>query len=255
MTKMREVMIPEHRLIHSLIKIQQSKEIKQAIKSATKSIKYKRRKKLYRFVSNVNETRVFNHFIGLDAHLNNYQLDSYYSNIIDFNFLLVGLMPIFEYQKLSYKKYNDMQKILQTHALLNPKINKWYQESQIKDVKELHPDLIFFLKNNRISQTIKQKIVALTHICGKLFETFKNTDYQLGYYFMLFYLITLETKQTLILKSDTNWNLKFYFLPEDFFSYKLIIIEKFSQILMNNEGKNFNLYLRVINSFINKNSD
>jgi len=33
-------------------------------------------------------------------------------------------MPIFEYQKLSYKKYDEIQKTLQTHALLNSDINK-----------------------------------------------------------------------------------------------------------------------------------
>lgn len=248
-------MIPERRLIHSLINIHSNKAIKHAIKNASKSINYKKKKKLYSFVSNLNETKIFNHFISLDAYLNNYQLDGYYPNIIDFNFFLVGFMPIFEYQKLSYKKYDEIQKALQTHALLNSDISKWYQESQTKNANKLNPDLDFLLQNDKISQTIKTSLLALTHISGKLFETLKNTDYQLGYYLMLFYLINLETKQTLILKSDTTWNLKFYFPPEDFFTYKLMIIEKFSQILMNNKGKKFNLYLRVINAFINKNSD
>ncbi len=248
-------MIPERRLLNSLINLHSNKEIKHAIKNATKSISYKKKKKLYSFTSNLNETSVFYHFISLDGYLNNYQLDGYYSNIIDFNFFLTGFMPIFEYQKLSYKKYDEIQKTLQTHALLNSDINKWYQESQTKDTNKINPDLDFLLKNDKIAQTTKTSLLALTHISGRLFETLKNPDYQLGYYFMLFYLISLETKQTLIRKSDTNWNLKFYFSPEDFFTYKLMIIEKFSQILMNNKGKNFNLYLRVINAFINKNSD
>lgn len=248
-------MIPERQLLNSLIKLHSNKEIKHAIKNASKSINYKKKKQLYTFTSNINETSVFYHFISLDSYLNNYQLDSYYLNIIDFNFFLTGFMPIFEYQKLSYKNYDEIQKTLQTHALLNSNINKWYQESQIEDRNNLNPDLDLLLKNDKIAQTIKANLLALTHISGKLFETLKNSDYQLGYYFMLFYLINLETKQTLILKSDTNWNLKFYFSPEDFFTYKLTIIEKFSQILMNNKGKNFNLYLRVINAFLNKNSD
>jgi len=117
-------MIPERRLLNSLINLHTNKEIKHAIKNASKSIDYKKKKKLYSFTSNLNETSVFYHFISLDGYLNDYQLDSYYANIIDFIFFLAGFMPIFEYQKLSYKKYDEIQKTLQTHALLNSDINK-----------------------------------------------------------------------------------------------------------------------------------
>ncbi|MDQ7982712.1 MAG: hypothetical protein REH79_00645 [Spiroplasma sp.] len=249
-------MIPEYRLVRSLVNLHTNKEIKQAVKNKIKSIDYKKKKKVINFIFNVNENVVFNHVITLNAQFNNYQLDRYYGNIIDFNFLIAGLMPVFEFQKLSFKDYEEIQKVLEDCALMNSDINKWYQESQsIEGKKFINPDLNIFLKNELIPKTIKEKIIGLTHTSGKFFESLRNTNYQLGYYLMLFYLISLETKQTLIFKSDTNWNLKSYFLIEDFFSYKLMLVEKFSKILMENEGQNFNLYLRVINAFLNKNSD
>lgn len=248
-------MIPERRLLKSLINIHTNKDIKHAIKHASKTINYKKKKQLYCFTNNLNESSVFYHFISLDGYLNNYQLNDYYSNIIDFHFLLTGFMPIFEFQELTNKNHQEIQKTLQTHALTNPNISKWYQESQTKITSKLNLNLNFLLKNDKIPEWVKTSFLVLTHISGKFFETLKNNDYELGYYFMLFYLINLETKQTLIFKSNTNWNLKSYFTTEDFFTYKLKIIDKFSQVLMNTKGQKFNLYLRVINAFINKNSE
>lgn len=239
-------MIPEYRLINTLINLPINKVTKKAIKSKTKTLPYDNQAKVFNFIFNINNNRVFNHVIGLDSELNQFSLDTYFPNIIDFNFILAGLMPVFEFQKIYYKDYKKIQETLVNEALLNADIAKWYQESlelKANDTKELD----FLLKNKKLPKDIKTKIINLTHISGQLFETLNTNNYQLGYNLMLFYLLTLETKKTMQFKSITNWNLKSYFPYEDLFAFKLLVMQKFNQALMELKGKNFNLYWRVIN--------
>lgn len=237
-------MIPEYRLIYSLVNLPINKVIKKEIKNKTKSFNYEKKGKIFNFIFSINNNRVFNHIIGLDSELNEYNLDTYFPNIVDFNLIIAGLMPIFEFQKLYYKDYKNIQELLISNSLLNSDIQKWYKESFSL---EKNDDLTFIINNKKIPKDIKNKITALTHISGQLFESLSTNSYQLGYYLMLFYLLNLETKKTLQLKSSTNWNLKSYYQYEDIFSYKLLIMQKFSKILMELKGKNFNLYWRVIN--------
>ncbi|MBE4703872.1 hypothetical protein [Spiroplasma platyhelix] len=239
-------MIPEYRLINSLVNLPINKVTKKVIKNKIKTFDYDKQTKIYNFMFNVNNNRVFNHVIGLDSELNQFSLDTYFPNIIDFNFILAGLMPVFEFQTIYYKDYKKIQDILFNESLLNPDIQKWYQESL--NLKQPNTeDLTFILSNKKLPKAIKTKIISLTHISGQLFETLNTNNYQLGYYLMLFYLLNLETKKTMQFNSSTNWNLKSFFLYEDLFSYKLLVMQKFNQALMELKGKNFNLYWRVIN--------
>lgn len=242
-------MIPEYRLINSLVNLSINKTTKRAIKNKIRSFDYDKQTKVLNFMFNVNNNRVFNHVIGLDSELYQFSLDTYFPNIIDFNFIVAGLMPIFEFQKLYYKDYTKIQNTLTNQALQNDDIQKWYQESLNLKQTDTEP-LKFILDNKKLSKEIKTKIINLTHISGQLFETLNTNNYQLGYYLMLFFLLNLETKKTLQLKSTTNWNLKKFFPYEDLFSYKLLVMQKFNQALMELKGKNFNLYWRVINYII-----
>lgn len=242
-------MIPEYHLINSLINLPSNKITKKAIKRKTKTFKYDKKRKFNNFIFNINNNRVFNHIINLDAELNQFSLDPYYANIVDFNFFIAGLMPIYEFQIIYYKDYKQIQEILFNASLTNSDIQKWYQESLNLEKINIE-DLKFILDNKKIPKEIKNKIISLTHVSGQLFETLSTNNYQLGYYFMLFYLLTLETRKTIQLRSITNWNLKSYFEYEDIFSYKLMILKKLNQILMELKEKNFNLYLRVINNII-----
>lgn len=242
-------MIPEYRLINSLVNLPLNKGTKKEIKARTKTLNYHKKNKLNNFIFNTNNNRVFNHIINLDAELNQFKLDSYYNNIVNFNFLVASLMPIFEFQTYYYKDYKKIQEILLTEAQANSDVPKWYQES-LNINYNANQDVIFLLKNKKIPKEIKSKIITLTHVTGQLFETLSANNFQLGYYFMLYYLLALETKKSMQLNSLTNWNLKSYFEYEDLFLYKLRILDKFTQILMELKGKNFNLYLRVINYII-----
>lgn len=239
-------MIPEYRLINSLVNLPINKVTKRVIKNKIKNFEYDKQNQVYGFVFNVNNNRVFNHVIGLDSELNQFSLDTYYPNIIDFNFLIAGLMPIFDFQKKYYKEYKKIQEALLCESLLNPDIQKWYEES-LNLKKDATKDLEFLLKNEKLSEEIKTKIITLTYVSGQLFETLSTNSYQLGYYLMLFYLLNLETKKTLQFKSKTNWNVIHYFPYEDLFSFKLLVMQQFNQELMQLKGKNFNLYWRVIN--------
>lgn len=242
-------MIPEYRLIYSLVNLPINKITKKEIKNKVKSFNYEKPGKLFNFIFNVNNNRVFNHVIGLDSELNQFSLDPYFANIIDFNLILSGLMPVFEFQKIYYKDYKKFQNELFAQALANPDIKKWYDESL--DLTNNHFEALnFILNNKKVKEEVKVKIITLTHISGQLFETLSANSYQLGFYLMLFYLLNLETKKTLQLKSDTTWNLKSHYNYEDIFSYKLLIIQKFNKTLMELKGKNFNLYWRVINYII-----
>ncbi|MGL5268539.1 MAG: hypothetical protein ACRC8P_02090 [Spiroplasma sp.] len=243
-------MIPEYRLINSLVNLPINKITKKQIKNKVKTFNYQRQIKLFNFIFSVNNNCMFNHVFSLDSELNQFSLDAYFDNIIDFNFFVAGLMPIFEFQKLYYKDYKKIQELLFNQALLNSKIKKWYQESLNLNQNNTNLDLDFILNNHRIPTEIKIKIINLTHISGQLFETLNTNSYQLGYFLMLFYLLNLETKKTLQLKSNTNWNLKSYYQYEDIFSYKLLIMQKFNKKLMELKGKNFNLYWRVVNYLI-----
>lgn len=246
-------MIPEYRLINSLVNLPINKIIKKQIKNKIKTFNYPRQTKLFNFIFSVNNNRVFNHVFGLDSELNQFSLDLYFSKIVDFNFFVASLMPIFEFQKLYYKDYQKMQELLFNQSLSNPKIKKWYLESldlKLDSIQDSVKELNFILDNPNLAKEIKAKIINLTHVSGQLFENMSTNSYYLGYYLMLFYLLNLETKKTLQLKSNTNWNLKSYYQYEDIFSYKLLIMQKFSKNLMELKGKNFNLYWRVINYLI-----
>lgn len=246
-------MIPEYRLINSLVNLPINKITKKQIKNKIKTFNYSRQTKLFNFIFSVNNNRVFNHVFGLDSELNQFSLDPYFSKIVDFNFFVASLMPIFEFQKLYYKDYQKMQELLFNQSLSNSKIKKWYLESldlDLDSIQDSVKELNFILDNANIPKEIKTKIINLTHVSGQLFENMSTNSYYLGYYLMLFYLLNLETKKTLQLKSNTNWNLKSYYQYEDIFSYKLLIMQKFSKKLMELKGKNFNLYWRVINYLI-----
>lgn len=242
-------MIPEYRLINSLVNLPINKVTKRVIKTKIKTLNYDHQTKVSNFIFSVNNNRVFNHIIGLDSELNQYSLDAYFANIVDFNFMVAALMPVFEFQTSYYKDYKKIQETLFNEALLSFDLQNWYQESLALTATDTEP-LKFLLSNKKLPKPIKTKIINLTHISGQLFESISANHYQLGYYLMLFYLLNLETKKTLQLRSATTWNLKKYIPYEDLFAYKLLVMEQFSKAIMQLKGKTFNLYWRVMNYII-----
>lgn len=242
-------MIPELSLINSLINLPTVKDTKKQIKNKLKSINYNKKSKVFKFMFNVNNSHVFNHIFALDSKLNQFDLEPFIANIVDFNLIISSLLPVFDFQKSYFKDYKNIQKILFSESLLNIDIEKWFQESvnfESNSIKNLE----FIIKNRKVPKQIKAKIISLTHITGQLFETLNINNYQLGHYLMLFYLLSIETKKTMQFKSSTNWNLKSYFPSDEFFCYKLKIIKEFNQVLMELKGTEFNLYWRIINYII-----
>lgn len=249
-------MIPEYRLIRPLIKLKNNNILKKNCKKSIAFLKYSKKNKTYYFIFNSNSnSQVFNNTISLMAHLNNTDLTPFFSIITNFNYMVAAWRPAFNFQLLYYRDYDNMTKALIKQSLENSWIHEWYQEG----LKNHHSALDFLINKSNIPQEIIIKIKVLTHVSGKLFQTLKdnnskianNFDYQLGYYLMLFYLLQLETRQTLKFNDVTNWNIKSYFNYSELFADKLKVINQLNDILMTVTEKDFNLYWRIINYALN----
>lgn len=96
-------------------------------------------------------------------------------------------------------------------------------------------------------------IKRLVHISGNIFISLNKTktnmqiNYEFGSLLMLFYLLDLETRKTLVTKDKTDLDLKTIFSYETLFINKLLILDKLINCAMILEKTNFNLYIRIMN--------
>ena len=167
--------------------------------------------------------------------------------VTNFMLIIAALLPIFKKQGKKIDDFQTTKKILFTLGN-HDEIKTWLEEAEQVVVLPS-----FFVDNTKLKANVLISIKKLMHISGKTFAYLDDKtlldehNYQFGSLLMLFYLLDLETRQTLLLKDVTSFNLKSIFTYETLFINKLNILDKLTNEAMVLGQNNFNLYLRIMN--------
>lgn len=239
-------MIPEYRLVNHLLLLKSNYFFKREIKKQLSHLKVKAYRNSYNLLFNSNKSLMFMKIISVYLYFNKISYKDHLKLVANFMLTISALFPLFTRQK---KQLDDYQNAKKNLLLLGCKdqVASWFNDS----AKVVLPD--FLLVNSKIKPESLLLMKRLVHISGSLFvalnkvDTNTNINYQFGSLLMLFYLLDLETRKTLLAKDITDLNLKTFFSYEILFTNKLIILDKLIDCAMSLEADNFNLYIRIMN--------
>jgi len=239
-------MIPEYRLVNHLLLLKSNYFFKREIKKQLSHLKVKAYRNSYNLLFNSNKSLMFMKIISVYLYFNKISYKDHLKLVANFMLTISALFPLFTRQK---KQLDDYQNAKKNLLLLGcqEQVLSWFNDS----AKVVLPD--FLLVNSKIKPESLLLMKRLVHISGSLFATLSKVDtnnnisYQFGNLLMLFYLLDLETRKTLLAKDVTDLNLKSFFSYETLFTNKLIILDKLIDCAMSLEETNFNLYIRIMN--------
>lgn len=239
-------MIPEYRLVNHLLLLKSNYFFKREIKKHFGHLKAKDYRNTYNLVFNNNQSLMFMKVISVYLYFNKISYKEYLKLVANFILTISALLPTFKRQAKQLDDYQNVKKVL---LLLGCKeqIKYWFADA----TKVVLPD--FLLNNNQLKAENLLLIKRLLHISGNMFinlsknEAKMKINYQFGSLLMLFYLLDLETRKTLLAKDNTDLNLKAIFSYETLFINKLIILDELVNCAMLLEQTNFNFYIRIMN--------
>lgn len=240
-------MIPKYRLINHLLLLKSNYFFKREIKKQLGHLPAKAYRSSYNLVFNCNKNLMFIKIISVYLEFNKISYKKHLSLVASFILTISALMPILKRQE---KLISNFQITKATLLMISNKepIQQWLNNCWLTS---LLPD--FLINSLKISKTQLLVLQQLVHVSGKTFESLNETklcqkeNYEFGSLLMLFYILDLETRSTLMTKDVTNLNLKSFFSYELLFTNKLIILDKLINSAMLLEINNFNLYIRVMN--------
>ncbi|WP_353306936.1 hypothetical protein [Spiroplasma ixodetis] len=184
--------------------------------------------------------------ISVYLYFNKISYKEYLRLVANFILTISALIPTF---KLQEKQLDDYQNAKELLLLLGCKdqIKVWFDDTS----NAVLPD--FLINNSNLKKESLLIIKRLVNISGNIFinltknETNIKNNYEFGSLLMLFYLLDLETRKTLLTKDSTDLNLKAFFSYETLFTNKLIILDELVKCAMCLEKTNFNFYIRIMN--------
>lgn len=239
-------MIPEYRIVNHLLLLKSNYFFKREIKKHLGYLKAKDYRNCYNLLFNSNKNLMFMKVISVYLYFNKISYKEHLRLVANFMLTISALIPTFKHQEKQLDNYQNTKNLL---LLLGCKeqIKDWFDDVS----KVVLPD--FLINNSKLKKENLLLIKRLIHISGNIFISLsKNKEnikinYQFGSLLMLFYLLDLETRKTLLTKDSTDLNLKAVFSYEILFTNKLLILDKLVNYTMLLEQTNFNFYIRIMN--------
>ncbi len=242
-------MVPEYRLINHLLLLKSNYFFKREIKKILATLPGNSFRTAYHLVFNSNKNLMFVKIISVYLELNKINYKENIQLVANFILTITALSPVFLRQTKYLENYEHVKTTL-LHIGSQDIINQWYNETTKND---LLPD--FF--NNKPLPTDKVDhllaIKKLMHISGQIFVHLNNKpknvsyNYDFGKFLILFYLLDLETRKTLVNRDITSFNLKSVIPYQQLFTTKLLILDSLINSAMSLEPTHFNLYIRIMN--------
>ncbi len=239
-------MIPEYQLFNHLLLLKSNYFFKREIKKKLGHLKAKDYRNTYNLIFNSNQNLMFMKIISVYLYFNKISYKEYLRLVANFILTISALIPTFKRQEKQLDDYQNAKELL---LLLGCKdqIKVWFDDTS----KVVLPD--FLINNSNLKKESLLIIKRLVNISGNIFinltknETNIKNNYEFGSLLMLFYLLDLETRKTLLTKDSTDLNLKAFFSYETLFTNKLIILDELVKCAMRLEQTNFNFYIRIMN--------
>lgn len=239
-------MIPEYRIVNHLLLLKSNYFFKREIKKHLGHLKAKDYRNCYNLLFNSNQNLMFMKVISVYLYFNKISYKEYLRLVANFMLTISALIPTFKHQAKQLDDYQNAKNLL---LLLGCKdqIKDWFDDVS----KVVLPD--FLINNDKLKKESLLLIKRVVHISGSIFvnlnknETNIKINYEFGSLLMLFYLLDLETRKTLLTKDTTDLNLKAIFSYEMLFTNKLLILDKLVKCTMLLEQTNFNFYIRIMN--------
>lgn len=244
-------MIPEYRLINHLLLLKSNYFFKREIKKHFATLPANDYRTVYHLVFNSNKNLMFMKIISVYLELNKINYKENLQLVANFILTITALIPVslLQTKYLGLGNYQRVKTILLTIGTQGI-IKQWYDQTPKDD---LLPD---FLNNETLLTDQSDKLLAikkLMHISGQMFAYLNNKpinishNYDFGKSLMLFYILDLETRKTLLTGDITNFNLKSIIPYQKLFTNKLLILDDLINSAMFLEPTNFNLYIRIMN--------
>lgn len=242
-------MIPEYRLINHLLLLKSNYFFKREIKKILATLPGNSFRTAYHLVFNHNKNLMFMKVISVYLELNKINYKENIQLVANFILTITALSPVFLRQTKYLGNYEHVKNIL-LHIGTQHMIKQWYNENLPSD---LLPD--FLNKSALSTEQINQIAIIkkLMHISGQMFVHLNNKptnishNYNFGKFLMLFYILDLETRKTLLNRDITSFNLKSIIPYQQLFTNKLLILDSLINSAMFLEPINFNLYIRIMN--------
>lgn len=239
-------MIPEYRIVNHLLLLKSNYFFKREIKKHLGHLKAKDYRNCHNLLFNSNQNLMFMKVISIYLYFNKISYKEYLRLVANFMLTISALIPTFKHQAKQLDDYQDGKNLL---LILGCKdqIKDWFTDLS----KVVLPD--FLINNAKLKQENLLLIKRLVNISGNIFVNLTKNEknikinYQFGSLLMLFYLLDLETRKTLLTKDNTDLNLKAVFSYEILFTNKLLILDKLVNCAMLLEQTNFNFYIRIMN--------